>query len=176
MFGWVRRGGDGNVAPSATVGGGTRPGVTPTGAGLASPTATMAVATRVVVSPTLPAGQKPPRPVPDPAAVAAGAPLRATLLAQIDRFEAGLGQCAARTPVPVCSGAVLRELGQQSPEFAAYVSWRDAIWYCVSDGRGGYTRINTFVYYPPTPNELRDPATLDVYVSGTPWCNETRPK
>lgn len=150
----------GTVAPSATVGGGTRPGATPTGAGLASPTATTAVATRAVVSPTLPAG----------------APLRATLLAQIDRFEEGLGRCAAGTPVPVCSGAVLRDLGQQSPEFAAYVSWRDAIWYCVSDGRGGYTRINTFVYYPPTPNELRDPATLDVYVSGTPWCNETRPK
>ncbi|MFN8539966.1 MAG: hypothetical protein U0232_21115 [Thermomicrobiales bacterium] len=46
----------------------------------------------------------------DPAAVAAGA-LRATLLAQIDRFEEGLGRCAAGTPVPVCSGAVLQGSG-----------------------------------------------------------------
>jgi hypothetical protein len=131
----------------------------------------------VVATPTLAAGQKPPRPVPDPAAVAAGAPLRAPLLAQIDRYEQGLADCTpAGTPVPGCSGAVLREVGQDSPEFAAYVAWRDAIWYCVSDGRGGYTRVETFVYYPPTPDELRDPATLDVYVSGTPWCDQTRPR
>jgi hypothetical protein len=140
---------------------------------------TGATATRVPVAatPTLPRGQKPPRPVPDPAAVAAGAPLRAILLAQIDLYAQGLSPCtAAGTPVVSCGNATLRELRKQSPELDAYVTWRDAIWYCISDGKGGYTRINTVVYYPPTPEELREPATLDVYVSGTPWCDQTRPQ
>src|SRR5690349_2726920 len=55
------------------------PGATPRpGAGGATPPAG---------TPMLPAGQKPPRPAPDPTAVAAGAALRATLLAQIDDYE-----------------------------------------------------------------------------------------
>jgi hypothetical protein len=125
---------------------------------------------------TLPRGQKPPRPVPDPAAVAAGAPLRATLLAQIDLYERDLAPCvAAGTAAVACGNTTLRDLRQRSPELNDYVAWRDHIWYCISDGKGGYTYINTAAYFPPTPDELRDPGTLDVYVSGTPWCGRTRP-
>jgi hypothetical protein len=142
----------------------TGPGATATGASAAA-------------TPSLPRGQKPPRPVPDPAEVAACAPLRASLLAQIDDLERHLTPCAATgTPVAACSTTALRGLRQRAPELAAYVAWRDAIWYCISDGQGGYTRMNTAVYHPPTPDELREPGTLDVYVSGTPWCDQARPR
>jgi hypothetical protein len=139
-----------------------------------SPTATRAPA---ATASSLPRGQKPPRPVPDPAAVAAGASLRTTLLAQIDDYARTQSPCTTTgTPVVTCSNAALRSLRPRLPELAAYVAWRDAIWYCISDGQGGYTRVNTAVYYPPTPDELREPATLDVYVSGTPWCDQTGPR
>ena len=69
----------------------------------------------------------------------------------------------------------MRATRERSTEFDAYVTWRDAIWYCISDGQGGYTRLNTFVYMPPTLDELRDPDRLDVYVSGTPWCGAAGP-
>jgi hypothetical protein len=40
----------------------------------------------------------------------------------------------------------------------------------------GYARVNTAVYLPPTPGELREPGTLDVYVAGAAWCDQTRPR
>jgi hypothetical protein len=128
-------------------------------------------------APMLPAWQRPPRPVPAPSAVAAGAPLRAILLAQIDAYARDLIPCAAPgTPAVTCGLAIPADLRQRAPELEAYINWHDAIWYCTSDGQGGYTVINTFAYFPPTPDALRDPATLDVYVSGTPWCGVTGPR
>ena len=82
-------------------------------------------------------------------------------------------------PLPMsmtCSTAALRGLRPRLPELDAYVTWRDAIWYCISDGAGGYTRVNTVVYLPPTPAELRESGTLDVYVAGAPWCDQVRPR
>jgi hypothetical protein len=144
------------------------------------PTGPAATATRASAAPTAaapPRGQKPPRPAPDPAAVAAGAPLRAILLAQIDDYERALAPCAAAgTPVATCGTSALRGLRPRLPELDAYVAWRDAIWYCIGDGQGGYTRVNTLVYLPPTPAELREPGTLDVYVAGAAWCDQSRPR
>jgi hypothetical protein len=148
----------------------------PAAPGTPGPSAT-ATSAPAASAPILPRGQKPPRPVPDPSAVAAGAPLRTTLLGQINDYERTLTPCTATgTPVMTCSNTALRDLRPRLPELAAYVAWRDAIWYCISDGQGGYTRMNTAVYIPPTPDELRESGRLDVYVSGTSWCDQTRPR
>jgi hypothetical protein len=69
----------------------------------------------------------------------------------------------------------MRDTRARFPEFDAYVTWRDAIWSCISDGKGGYTRITTFVHSPPSLGELRDPDRLDVSVAGTPWCGVAGP-
>jgi hypothetical protein len=143
------------------------PGATPSpGAGGATPPAG---------TPTLPAGQKPPRPVPDPTAVAAGASLRATLLAQIADYEREAAPCAGvGTPAMNCASTALAALRSRAPELTAYVSWYSTIERCISDGKGGYSFVETFAFIPPSPAALRDPGTLDVYVSGTPWCGQTR--
>jgi len=143
------------------------PGATPRpGAGGTTPPAR---------TPTLPAGQKPPRPVPDSSAVAAGATLRATLLAQIDDYEQEAATCAGvGTPTMNCASAALAALRSRAPELAAYVNWYSTIERCISDGKGGYTFVETFAFIPPSPAALRDPHTLDVYVSGTPWCGQAR--
>ncbi|MGN6756532.1 MAG: hypothetical protein ACTHMJ_09100 [Thermomicrobiales bacterium] len=144
------------------------PGATPRpGAGGTPPPAS---------TPTLPAGQKPPRPVPDPTAVATGASLRTTLLAQIDDYEREAATCAGvGTPTMNCASTALAALRSRAPDLAAYVSWYSTIERCISDGKGGYNFVETFAFIPPSPAALREPGTLDVYVSGTPWCDQTRP-
>jgi hypothetical protein len=132
-------------------------------------------ATSPVGTPTLPAGQQPPRPVPDPAAVAAGASLRATLLAQIADYEREAATCAGvGTPTMNCASTALAAVRLRAPELAAYVSWYSTIERCISDGKGGYSFVETFAFIPPSPAALREPGTLDVYTSSTPWCGQTR--
>ena len=131
-------------------------------------------ATPAPASPTLPGGQKPPRPVPDQAAVAAGAPLRAILLAQLDEYEREVAKCASvGTPVISCNTTAFSAIQPRTPELAAYMNWYSFIRQCSSDGKGGYIATMMFVYSSPA--ELREPELLDVYVSGTPWCGQTRP-
>lgn len=150
-------GGTGNTTPAPS----TPPVGTPVPAGSATP--------------TLPAGQKPPRPVPDPAAVAAGAPLRATLLEQIEAYEREVARCnSIGTPIVSCNVTGFEAVRPTSPELAAYMSWYSTIKQCSSDGKGGYIATMMFVY--SSPEELREPGLLDVYVSGTPWCGQTRPE
>ena len=120
----------------------------------------------------VPAGQKPPRPVPDPADVAAGAPLRAILLAQIEEYAREVAKCnSIGTPVVRCTATGFEAVRPNSPELAAYMSWFSTIRQCSSDGKGGYIATMMFVY--SSPQELREPGLLDVYVSGTPWCGYT---
>ena len=112
--------------------------------------------------------------MPDPADVAAGASLRATLLAQIEEYEREAAKCnSLGTPVVSCSVTGFEAVRPHSPELAAYVSWYSFITQCSSDGKGGYIATMTFVY--SSPEELRESDLLDVYVSGTPWCGQTRP-
>jgi hypothetical protein len=139
-----------------------------------SPAGTPVPAPSAPATPTLPAGQKPPRPVPDPAAVAAGAPLRATLLAQIDDYASEVAKCQrVGTPIVSCNLTGFEAVRPHSPELAAYMSWYSFIQQCSSDGKGGYIATMMYIYSPP--DELRDPGLLDIYVSGTPWCGQTRP-
>ena len=107
-------------------------------------------------------------PTPDPAAVAAGATLRATLLAQIDAAER---RCAA-TPTTAANGCQIAP-GQpeNGDELNAYANWYSSIAQCASDGQGGF--IFTLMLRASTPAELRDPALLDVYVANAPWCGLT---
>lgn len=151
------------------------PSATPTGTtGGGAPTTTPVAGTAVPASPTLPAGQKPPRPAPDPAAVAAGAPLRATLLAQIDEYAREVAKCnAIGTPVVSCNVTGFEAVRAKSPELAAYMGWYSFIKQCSSDGKGGYIATMMYIYSPP--DELREPGLLDVYVSGTPWCGQATP-
>ena len=165
------------------------PGATPTGTAPAGgaggtggtttpgspvPAGTPPAATPIPASPTLPSGQKPPRPVPDQAAVAAGAPLRAILLAQLDEYEREVARCnSIGTPVISCNVTAFTAIQPHTPELAAYMSWYSFIKQCSSDGKGGY--IATMMYIYSSPAELREPGLLDVYVSGTPWCGQARP-
>ncbi|MFN8539462.1 MAG: hypothetical protein U0232_18530 [Thermomicrobiales bacterium] len=119
-------------------------------------------------TPTSPSGQRPPRPIPDPAAVAAGATLRATLLAQIAAAEQ---RCAA-TPTPASTGCYIYPLSAvNGPELNAYAYWYSFIAQCSSDGKGGYSF--TAAPLSPSTEQLRDPGMLDVYVANTPWCGLT---
>jgi hypothetical protein len=111
--------------------------------------------------------------VPDPADVAAGAPLRATLLAQIEEYEREVAKCnTTGTPVVRCTATGFEAVRPNSPELAAYMSWYSTIRQCSSDGKGGYIATAMFVF--SSPDELREPGLLDVYVSGTPWCGQAR--
>lgn len=155
------------------------PNTTPTGntGGAAPPSSAPSPGTPVPnapATPTLPAGQKPPRPVPSPAEIAAGAPLRATLLTQLDRYASEVAKCqSVGTPIVSCNVTGFEAVRPSSPELAAYMSWYSFIKQCSSDGKGGYIATLMFVY--SSPDELRDPGLLDVYVSGTPWCGQTHP-
>jgi hypothetical protein len=155
------------------------PGTTPTsGSGGAAPSSSAPPSGTPVpnapATPTLPAGAKPPRPAPDPAAVAAGAPLRATLLAQIDDFAREVANCQSiGTPIVSCNVTGYEAVRPHSPELAAYVGWYSFIKQCSADGKGGYIATMMFIY--PSPDEIRDPALLDVYVSGTPGAARPAP-
>jgi hypothetical protein len=108
-----------------------------------------------------------PRPALAPAAVAAGAPQRATLLARIATAE---GHCAA-------GAAVLCHLAPgaagNGPALNAYLAWYESIVQCHADGRGGY--VFTAMRVTPTPDQLRDPAYLDTYSAGGRWCGLAQP-
>ena len=119
-------------------------------------------------------GQVPP-PIPDPAAVAAGAPLRARLLAQIDEYEREV--CPTRPSSARCAVRAGREESGRFPELVAYWSWFNRVEQCYYDPSGrpptGYIFSLTVLF--PTPAELREPWRLDVYVSGTEWCGRRGP-
>lgn len=151
-------------APSASgrsVPGGATPTAGATPAGTTTPPAS-----------GFPAGQRPPRPVPDPNAVAAGSALRATLLLQLAEYEREVARCASvGTPIVSCNVTGFEAVQPRSPELAAYMGWYSFIRQCASDGKGGFVATAMFIY--SSPEELREPGLLDVYVANAPWCGSS---
>lgn len=117
-----------------------------------------------------------PRPVPDPAAVAAGAPLRAALLAQLDAVERHRATVAAGTAAPSAARGWDADF---PPELRAYGWWCNAVLQSAIGVEGGplagrYFRHAAILLLSFA--ELRDPALLDIYVSGIPWAGLAGPQ
>ena len=165
------------------------PAPTSTPTAIPSPTATIVLAPATTAPtgtptvggrPTFPAVRPVPRPSPDPTAVAAGAPLRATLLAQIAEAER---RCVPATRVGTPGTAYPCRIGlpgvgerdRYAPtELVDYLLWNNLVRQCRYNPTGTSTYYFTAVALSFTPTELRDPAMLDVFVAGTPWCDVTR--
>ena len=116
-----------------------------------------------------------PPPVPDPAALAAAAPLRAIILAQLAaaerRWAAVRSGVAPPNPTPSADADC-------APQLRAYWHWCEAAMqsYVVEEGGEvlpGHFRHMAILFL--TPDDLRDPTKLDAYVSGTPWYGLTGP-
>lgn len=116
-----------------------------------------------------------PRPALDPTAVAAGEPLRATLLAQIADVE--------RHQAAVATGDAAPSAGRSwdadfPPELQGYGDWCNRVLQTSVGEDGGIWAgryFRTAAILSLSPDELRDPALLDIYVSGTPWCGTSGP-
>jgi hypothetical protein len=154
---------------------------TPPAAATPSPSPSPTHAASPTRSATPRSGRVPP-PTPDPAAVVAGAPLRATLLAQIGEYEraACAGTATVRpsgSPAVVCRVNLQRGVvsSAQFPELVAYVAWLQWVEQSVYSERSptGYVFGAAVIY--PTLDELRAPWRLDVYVSGAEWCGRRGP-
>ena len=60
------------------------------------------------------------------------------------------------------------------PELVDYLLWLNAVTQCRYNPAGTPPYVFTAALRSFTLAALRDPATLDVYVAGTPWCDVTR--
>ena len=124
--------------------------------------------------PATPRSGRVPPPTPDPAAVAAGAPLRATLLAQLDEYEREV--CAATpgpaTPVARTRACMVTADPRRHRELVAYAGWFGRVESCYYDEQapGGYRIVPTLAPVLATPAQLREPWRLDLYVAGADWC------
>jgi hypothetical protein len=153
-----------------------------------SPTATSssdaaadATATRLAYTPVTRRGV-PGEPAPDPTRVAAGAPLRATLLAQLDELERRCWMATPAVPGGRCRlwGGTSSDAGPGTvpAELVAYAHWYGTAWACEStienfEGtRAMYFGKAAMSY--GTVDTLRAPYLLDAYVGGVMWCGLPR--
>ena len=112
---------------------------------------------------------------PDPTAVAAGAPLRATLLAQLDEYERDWCPTAMKFANGECRVAHERPgFRERFPELWSYTDWVFWTLHCFYDpGRGSYAAQAGGCC--PGLSAMREPWRLDAYVSGLEWCGHRRP-